>query len=164
MAIGLTQTAPSVWQREIPGLRLLAIIMNALLAILMMPALAWLTVYLVAGFGSSQLIMVRSGLLFISLLLVATALCNALFLMRPPEAARSIAGALKVFNIVSLAILLSIALPVWLTQVDAELIDSVMSSARRARRVMRVAVLTFSPLIIIGLGFTQIMRRIRNAA
>jgi hypothetical protein len=72
-------------------------------------------------------------------------------------------SAINVLNIVSLAILLSLAAPVWLTQVDAELIDSVMSSARRARRVMRVAVLTFSPIIIIGLGYTQLQRRIRVA-
>jgi hypothetical protein len=163
MLLAASPSAPSAWQGEIPSLRVFAFLVNAFLAILLLPGVAWLTVYLLAGTGEPQQVLVRSGLLFIALLLVATSLSNALFLLRPPSVVRDARSVINVLNIVSLAILLALAAPVWLTQVDAELIESVMSSARRARRVMRVAVLTFSPIIIIALGYTQVCRRIRVA-
>ena len=163
MLFASSRSAPSAWQHEIPGLRVFAFLVNALLAIMLLPAVAWLTVFLLADTGEPQQVLVRSGLLLIALLLVTTSLSNALFLLRPPSVVRNASSAVNVLNIVSLAILFSLAAPVWLTQVDADFIDSVLNSARRARRVMRVAVLTFAPIIIIGLGYTQVHRRIRVA-
>ena len=158
------QRPHSGWQNEIPALRVFAFLVNSLLAITLIPAVAWLTVSLLAGTGEPQQILVRSGLLFITLLLAATSLSNALFLLRPPSVVRNASGAINVLNVVSLAILVALAAPVWLTQLDADFIDSLMNSARRTRRAMRVAVFTFSPIIIIGLGYTQVYRRIRVAS
>ena len=64
-------------------MRLLAFLANAVLAVVLVPPMVWLTVTLVAGAGDPDDALVRSGLSLITLLLVATSLSNALFLLKP---------------------------------------------------------------------------------
>jgi hypothetical protein len=148
---------------EIPGLRFSAFLVNGMMAVMLIPTVAWLAIYLVASPGDPEQVLVRSGLLFIALLLVATSLSNALFLLRPPAVVRKARSAIRVLNVVSLAILFSLATPVWVVQADGEFIDAVMTSARHAERAMQVAIVTFAPIIVIGLGYTQLHRRSRLA-
>jgi hypothetical protein len=148
---------------EIAGLRVSAVLVNALMAVLLIRAVSWLTVYVVLISGEPEQVLVRSGLLLIGLLLVATSLTNALFLLRPPAAVENAKSAIRVLNIVSLAILLSLALPVWawLIQRHAEFISHVLTSPPYAERFTQIVVFTLAPIVIIALGYTQLHRRIR---